>query len=98
MNAIVLLLALSAGPPTFEPEPMPNIVPAFLEGAGGRRVLHRPGVCWSRLPGRKTKWWNGVSGLLFCDDPDDDEDNTHVYPPGVAPDRGRVAPVRRAKE
>lgn len=95
---LLVVQALAVAPPLVGPRPMPGIIPTFkATGPDSGGYWHRKGWTWSRLPNRRTKLWNGISGLRFCDDPDCYQCNRDVYPPNVAPDFQEV-PIRRAKD
>lgn len=64
MDAVLLVALWFAAP---EPTPVPGAVP----DATFTRPHSRTGapVGWCDRPLRPTKFWRGVGGLLFCDDP-----------------------------
>lgn len=89
MFGLSLMLALLAGP---EVKPLPGAVPSHAKNeyeSGGKRVSGS----WSTRPWRPTKFWRGVGGLLFCDDPTCPWCADAVYGAALWPDP--PIPIRR---
>lgn len=55
------------------PRPHPGMIPPRSE------CWTEKGHSWERNPMRKTLFWNGMAGLLYCDDPDCNNCRFYVY-------------------